>query len=174
MAVFCLLCGKRFQTQKALQGHMEVHAGVRSYICSECDRTFPSHTALKRHLRSHTGQSRSTWLWVPRPNRLNCWGFFIVFFLFVFFAFKIYIFSRYNLKIQGSNHRQIGISNRSHLNFTLYLWTLGYLNQLLNVQRSRKLFFTLNEQQQTTSVLKHTEWRTWDNVSCYWGLEHYN
>ncbi|KAI4879294.1 hypothetical protein NFI96_002867 [Prochilodus magdalenae] len=55
MAVFCLLCGKRFQTQKALQQHMEVHAGVRSYICSECDRTFPSHTALKRHLRSHTG-----------------------------------------------------------------------------------------------------------------------
>ncbi|KAI6073234.1 Zinc finger and BTB domain containing 16 isoform 3-like protein [Aix galericulata] len=55
MAVFCLLCGKRFQTQTALQQHMEVHAGVRSYICSECNRTFPSHTALKRHLRSHTG-----------------------------------------------------------------------------------------------------------------------
>ncbi|KAG8141645.1 hypothetical protein E2320_007228 [Naja naja] len=54
MAVFCLLCGKRFQTQTALQQHMEVHAGVRSYICSECNRTFPSHTALKRHLRSHT------------------------------------------------------------------------------------------------------------------------
>lgn len=56
MAVFCLLCGKRFQTQTALQQHMEVHAGVRSYICSECNRTFPSHTALKRHLRSHTGK----------------------------------------------------------------------------------------------------------------------
>ncbi|RLV83432.1 hypothetical protein DV515_00016480 [Chloebia gouldiae] len=56
MAVFCLLCGKRFQTQSALQQHMEVHAGVRSYICSECNRTFPSHTALKRHLRSHTGE----------------------------------------------------------------------------------------------------------------------
>ncbi|KAK1336366.1 hypothetical protein QTO34_004172 [Cnephaeus nilssonii] len=55
MAVFCLLCGKRFQAQSALQQHMEVHAGVRSYICSECNRTFPSHTALKRHLRSHTG-----------------------------------------------------------------------------------------------------------------------
>lgn len=57
MAVFCLLCGKRFQTQSALQQHMEVHAGVRSYICSECNRTFPSHTALKRHLRSHTGMT---------------------------------------------------------------------------------------------------------------------
>lgn len=56
MAVFCLLCGKRFQAQSALQQHMEVHAGVRSYICSECNRTFPSHTALKRHLRSHTGR----------------------------------------------------------------------------------------------------------------------
>ena len=56
MAIFCLLCGKRFQTQPALQQHMEVHAGVRSYICSECNRTFPSHTALKRHLRSHTGK----------------------------------------------------------------------------------------------------------------------
>ncbi|KAG7261277.1 hypothetical protein CRUP_036561 [Coryphaenoides rupestris] len=56
MAIFCLLCGKRFQTQPALQQHMEVHAGVRSYICSECNRTFPSHTALKRHLRSHTGR----------------------------------------------------------------------------------------------------------------------
>lgn len=56
MAIFCLLCGKRFQTQTALQQHMEVHAGVRSYICSECNRTFPSHTALKRHLRSHTGK----------------------------------------------------------------------------------------------------------------------
>ncbi|KAG9351501.1 hypothetical protein JZ751_022751 [Albula glossodonta] len=56
MAIFCLLCGKRFQTQTALQQHMEVHAGVRSYICSECNRTFPSHTALKRHLRSHTGE----------------------------------------------------------------------------------------------------------------------
>ncbi|XP_009894239.1 PREDICTED: zinc finger and BTB domain-containing protein 16 [Charadrius vociferus] len=49
------LCGRRSQTQGALQQHMEVHAGVRSYICSECNRTFPSHTALKRHLRSHTG-----------------------------------------------------------------------------------------------------------------------
>lgn len=56
MAVFCLLCGKRFQAQSALQQHMEVHAGVRSYTCSECNRTFPSHTALKRHLRSHTGR----------------------------------------------------------------------------------------------------------------------
>lgn len=60
MAVFCLLCGKRFQTQTALQQHMEVHAGVRSYICSECNRTFPSHTALKRHLRSHTGTAKAT------------------------------------------------------------------------------------------------------------------
>ncbi|KGL88715.1 Zinc finger and BTB domain-containing protein 16 [Charadrius vociferus] len=50
------LCGRRSQTQGALQQHMEVHAGVRSYICSECNRTFPSHTALKRHLRSHTGE----------------------------------------------------------------------------------------------------------------------
>lgn len=58
MAIFCLLCGKRFQTQTALQQHMEVHAGVRSYICSECNRTFPSHTALKRHLRSHTGKRK--------------------------------------------------------------------------------------------------------------------
>lgn len=61
MAIFCLLCGKRFQTQTALQQHMEVHAGVRSYICSECNRTFPSHTALKRHLRSHTGRWRHRW-----------------------------------------------------------------------------------------------------------------
>ncbi|XP_029111377.1 zinc finger and BTB domain-containing protein 16-A isoform X2 [Scleropages formosus] len=55
MAVFCLLCGKRFQTQTSLQQHMEVHADVHSYTCSECERTFPSHTALRRHLRSHTG-----------------------------------------------------------------------------------------------------------------------
>lgn len=61
MAVFCLLCGKRFQAQSALQQHMEVHAGVRSYICSECNRTFPSHTALKRHLRSHTGRLATGW-----------------------------------------------------------------------------------------------------------------
>ncbi|PWA22039.1 hypothetical protein CCH79_00010322, partial [Gambusia affinis] len=54
MAVFCLLCAKRFQTQKALQQHMEVHAGMHSYICSHCERPFPSHTTLKRHLRSHT------------------------------------------------------------------------------------------------------------------------
>ncbi|PWA24346.1 hypothetical protein CCH79_00011899 [Gambusia affinis] len=60
MAIFCLLCGKRFQTQTALQQHMEVHAGVRSYICSECNRTFPSHTALKRHLRSHTDAGEDT------------------------------------------------------------------------------------------------------------------
>lgn len=56
MAVFCLLCAKRFQTQKALQQHMEVHAGMHSYICSHCERPFPSHTTLKRHLRSHTGK----------------------------------------------------------------------------------------------------------------------
>jgi len=74
MAIFCLLCGKRFQTQPALQQHMEVHAGVRSYICSECNRTFPSHTALKRHLRSHTGQWKrsrtiSTSAMGPRVHR---------------------------------------------------------------------------------------------------------
>ncbi|KPP75180.1 zinc finger and BTB domain-containing protein 16-A-like [Scleropages formosus] len=57
MAVFCLLCGKRFQTQTSLQQHMEVHADVHSYTCSECERTFPSHTALRRHLRSHTGET---------------------------------------------------------------------------------------------------------------------
>ncbi|TRZ03280.1 hypothetical protein DNTS_006713 [Danionella cerebrum] len=68
MAIFCLLCGKRFQTQTALQQHMEVHAGVRSYICSECNRTFPSHTALKRHLRSHTGHSSE--MMVP-PASIN-------------------------------------------------------------------------------------------------------
>lgn len=58
MAVFCLLCAKRFQTQKALQQHMEVHAGMHSYICSHCERPFPSHTTLKRHLRSHTGKKQ--------------------------------------------------------------------------------------------------------------------
>lgn len=58
MAVFCLLCAKRFQTQKALQQHMEAHAGMHSYICSHCERPFPSHTTLKRHLRSHTGKRR--------------------------------------------------------------------------------------------------------------------
>lgn len=76
MAVFCLLCGKRFQAQSALQQHMEVHAGVRSYICSECNRTFPSHTALKRHLRSHTGRPVRGWvgsisgpyLWASSPK----------------------------------------------------------------------------------------------------------
>lgn len=85
MAIFCLLCGKRFQTQTALQQHMEVHAGVRSYICSECNRTFPSHTALKRHLRSHTGQwnrpvscsalTSPAWVTVFRRNVLQMWGF---------------------------------------------------------------------------------------------------
>nr|XP_023681840.1 zinc finger and BTB domain-containing protein 16-A-like isoform X1 [Paramormyrops kingsleyae] len=55
VAVFCLLCGKRFQTQLLLQQHMGVHARARSYTCSQCDRTFPSHTTLRRHLRSHTG-----------------------------------------------------------------------------------------------------------------------
>ncbi|TNN79187.1 Zinc finger and BTB domain-containing protein 16-A [Liparis tanakae] len=59
-------------TQPALQQHMEVHAGVRSYICSECNRTFPSHTALKRHLRSHTdiGEDKSGVYNPPaRPGR---------------------------------------------------------------------------------------------------------
>jgi len=77
MAVFCLLCGKRFQAQSALQQHMEVHAGVRSYICSECNRTFPSHTALKRHLRSHTGRlATGGWVGgvspVGEPSALLC------------------------------------------------------------------------------------------------------
>lgn len=66
MAVFCLLCAKRFQTQKALQQHMEVHTGMHSYICSHCERPFPSHTTLKRHLRSHTGEPDGTAAGWPR------------------------------------------------------------------------------------------------------------
>lgn len=73
MAVFCLLCAKRFQTQKALQQHMEVHAGMHSYICSHCERPFPSHTTLKRHLRSHTGKGRMVRTARRHPRRYLLW-----------------------------------------------------------------------------------------------------
>ncbi|NWV62221.1 ZB16A protein, partial [Malurus elegans] len=55
----CLLCGKRFQTQSALQQHMEVHAGVRSdhpYECEFCGSCFRDESTLKGHKRIHTGE----------------------------------------------------------------------------------------------------------------------
>lgn len=103
MAVFCLLCGKRFQAQSALQQHMEVHAGVRSYICSECNRTFPSHTALKRHLRSHTGRLVPGWMGTfpdlisgLNLQNIRCvlgcgWGAFQVEAFSAFLCLKLYI-----------------------------------------------------------------------------------
>ncbi|CAB1349008.1 unnamed protein product, partial [Coregonus sp. 'balchen'] len=66
MAVFCLLCAKRFQTQKALQQHMEVHAGMHSYVCSHCEKPFEckichqrsrDYSAMIKHLRTHNGAS---------------------------------------------------------------------------------------------------------------------
>uniref|UniRef100_A0A4W6G3X2 C2H2-type domain-containing protein n=1 Tax=Lates calcarifer TaxID=8187 RepID=A0A4W6G3X2_LATCA len=56
MAVFCLLCAKRFQTQKALQQHMEVHAGDHPFECEFCGSCFRDDGTLRGHKRIHTGE----------------------------------------------------------------------------------------------------------------------
>ena len=52
----CIQCGKSFSTKTGLKHHMNVHAGLRPFVCDNCGRGFTQKTALRIHTRVHTGE----------------------------------------------------------------------------------------------------------------------
>ena len=53
-------CTKVFKTQVALKSHLDIHAGVKNYVCSECGFAFRSKQELKGHiLRKHSNVKKS-------------------------------------------------------------------------------------------------------------------
>ena len=48
-------CERAFKTQVALKSHLDIHAGIKNYVCSECGFAFRSKQELKGHiLRKHS------------------------------------------------------------------------------------------------------------------------
>ena len=48
----CTQCSKTYMTQKALDGHMLVHAGSQEFfVCEFCGKEYNSKTALQKHLK---------------------------------------------------------------------------------------------------------------------------
>ena len=53
-------CGKVFKTQVALKSHLDIHAGVKNYVCAECGFAFRSKQEIKGHvLRKHSNVKKS-------------------------------------------------------------------------------------------------------------------
>ncbi|XP_039598895.1 zinc finger protein 761-like [Polypterus senegalus] len=52
----CLECGKHFTRQSALNEHMNIHTGEKTYCCSECGKSFQKRSNLQIHRRIHTGE----------------------------------------------------------------------------------------------------------------------
>ncbi len=53
-------CSRAFKTRVALKSHLDIHAGVKNYVCSECGLAFRSKQEMKGHvLRKHSNVSKS-------------------------------------------------------------------------------------------------------------------
>lgn len=53
-------CDRAFKTQVALKSHLDIHAGVKNYVCSDCGFAFRSKQEMKGHiLRKHSDVKKS-------------------------------------------------------------------------------------------------------------------
>ena len=53
-------CRKVFKTQVALKSHLDIHEGIKNFVCSECGFAFRSKQEMKGHmLRKHSHVKRS-------------------------------------------------------------------------------------------------------------------
>ncbi|XP_030287569.1 zinc finger protein 239-like [Sparus aurata] len=55
VTITCTKCSKGLSSKEALNRHMIVHAGERSYQCSECGLRFNGMSNLTAHMKIHTG-----------------------------------------------------------------------------------------------------------------------
>jgi KRAB domain-containing zinc finger protein len=53
--VKCDLCGKGFNKNSTLKGHIRTHTGDKPYICHLCGKGFTENSTLKGHIRIHSG-----------------------------------------------------------------------------------------------------------------------
>ena len=53
-------CSKVFKTQVALKSHLDIHAGIKNFVCDDCGFTFRSKQELNGHiLRKHSNIKKS-------------------------------------------------------------------------------------------------------------------
>ena len=53
-------CEKVFKTQVALKSHLDIHAGIKNYVCAECGFAFRSKQEMKGHvLRKHSNVKKT-------------------------------------------------------------------------------------------------------------------
>ncbi|GLT54846.1 hypothetical protein SLA2020_280100 [Shorea laevis] len=76
--IVCKVCGNRFESLRALFGHMRHHSGAQTsgIFCKECGKGFQSPRALTTHIRIHSvrfdySQSNSETLGLVRRKRSN-------------------------------------------------------------------------------------------------------
>ncbi|XP_063318174.1 zinc finger protein 239-like [Pelmatolapia mariae] len=52
----CGTCGKKFNTKKNLNRHMQIHKGEKPHSCGTCGKRFSCMSHVNRHMQSHTGE----------------------------------------------------------------------------------------------------------------------
>uniref|UniRef100_A0A3B4X8D1 C2H2-type domain-containing protein n=1 Tax=Seriola lalandi dorsalis TaxID=1841481 RepID=A0A3B4X8D1_SERLL len=57
---FCVTCGKKFPSSRALQRHQRTHTETKPHECSQCGKGFNFPNRLKRHLLIHTKEKLFT------------------------------------------------------------------------------------------------------------------
>ena len=59
LRIFEIYTSFLFQTQVALKSHLDIHEGIKNFVCSECGFAFRSKQEMKGHmLRKHSHVKR--------------------------------------------------------------------------------------------------------------------
>lgn len=69
----CHQCGKGFYQRYRFQGHLRMHANIRSYICPDCGKGFFSGDAKRDHMKKCSALLSSTiWIIVDFLESVTC------------------------------------------------------------------------------------------------------
>ena len=56
----CSICGQEFTNKVSLEGHSNVHAGLRPHLCKICGKSFATRNGIWHHSRTHDKTNRYT------------------------------------------------------------------------------------------------------------------